>query len=133
MEEKILEYLSRQHWRFEFTPSGLYRTRFEGNNTSLIVHLNLLNLAKSIIIVDSYCPRKVQKAEVERTAATLNTLNLDTLVGCFFIVYKTGEVGFRSSLYYFNSEFQFPMVSNCLEVATITADNRYPEIFGDLA
>lgn len=130
MEDRILHYLSERDWRLEHTPSGLYRMLYKGHNTNLIVHLNLFNVSRSIVIAESYYPEKVPQTELDEMAERLNALNLDTLVGHFFLMCENGEIGFRSSVFFFNAELQLPMVYNCLDVAAVTADQRYAEIFG---
>src|SRR5262245_60576272 len=81
MEEKIIQFLKDKGWQLEKAPVGLYHTRYQGKNTELIVHLNLLNLERSIVLAIAYLPAKVKSHQLNEAAQVLNKLNLKTFFG----------------------------------------------------
>ncbi|BAY64742.1 hypothetical protein NIES22_48420 [Calothrix brevissima NIES-22] len=128
MEEEILQALKTEGWNLEKANNGLYHTRYQGQNTELIVHLNIRNLDKSIILAIAYLPIKVITSQNERVARWLNQLNLKTFFGSFELNYNTGEIAFRTGIFYFNTDLQIPMIVNCLDAAAYAADMDYPSI-----
>lgn len=128
MEEEILRALKTEGWNLEKANNGLYHTHYQGQNAELIVHLNIMNLDKSIILAIAYLPIKVTKSQNERVAKWLNQLNMTTFFGSFELNYTTGEIAFRTGIFYFNTELQVPMIVNCLDAAAYAADMDYPSI-----
>ncbi|MBN3875994.1 MULTISPECIES: YbjN domain-containing protein [unclassified Nostoc] len=128
MDEKILQALKKEGWNLEKANNGLYHTRYHGQNAELIVHLNTTNLEKSIILAIAYLPIKVMQSQNNKVAQFLNQLNLKTFFGSFELNYTTGEIAFRTGIFYFNTDLQMPMIVNCLDAAAYAADMDYPSI-----
>lgn len=128
MEEEILQALKTEGWNLEKAKNGLYHTRYQGQNAELIVHLNIMNLDKSIILAIAYLPIKVIPSQNERVARCLNQLNLKTFFGSFELNYTTGEIAFRTGIFYFNTDLQMFMIINSLDAAAYAADMDYPSI-----
>lgn len=133
MEEEILRALQEKGWNLQKAPNGLYHTRYHGENTDLIVHLNIMNLKNSILLAIVYLPLTVMPNQLDTVAKLLNELNLKTYFGSFEIDYSIGEVAFRTGIFYFNTGFQLPMVINCLNAAVYSADMDYPSILKKIA
>ena len=128
MEEQIIQTLKEKGWNLQKSPNGLYNTRYQGKNTELIVHLNIMNLDKSTLLAIAYLPIKVMSHQTNKVARFLNQLNLKTLFGSFELDYNIGEIAFRTGIFYFNTDFQMSMIINCLDAATYFADSEYPYI-----
>lgn len=128
MEDEIIQNLKENHWNLDKAPNGLYHTRYQGEHTELIVHLNLLNLERSMVLAIAYLPLKIEPHQLNKIARVLNALNLDTFFGSFELDYNIGEIAFRTGIFYFNTEFQMPMALNCLNSAAYFADTGCPSI-----
>lgn len=128
MEEEIILYLQEKGWSFQKADNGVYSTRYKGKNTSLIVHLDIVDLNKSIVLAIAYLPIKVMACQLDRVAILLNEINLKTYFGSFEMDYGIGEVAFRTSVFYFNTSFQLAIVVNCLNATVYSADTYYSEI-----
>ena len=128
MEEKIIQALQKTNWKLDKAPNGLYHTQYQGKNTKLIIHLNILNLDESVLFAIAYLPIKVERHQINKVARFLNELNLDRFFGSFELDYTIGEIAFRTGIYYFNTDFQMPMAFNCLDAAAYFADMNYPSI-----
>lgn len=128
MEGKIIQALQENDWIFDKAPNGLYHTRYQGKNAELIVHLNIMNLERAIVLAIAYLPLKVKPEQRNQVAQVLNKLNLATSFGSFELNYDIGEIAFRTGIFYFNTEFQMPMAVNCLDSAAYSADANYPII-----
>jgi hypothetical protein len=128
MADKIIQNLKENNWNLDKAPNGLYHTRYQGEHTELIVHLNLLNLERSMVLAIAYLPLKIESHQINKVAQTLNALNLDTFFGSFELDYNIGEIAFRTGIFYFNTEYQMSMALNCLNSAAYFADMGYPSI-----
>jgi hypothetical protein len=128
MEESIIQFLKANNWNLDKAPNGLYHTRYQGKNTELIVHLNIMNLELSILLAIAYLPVKIKSHQINEVARFLNALNLKTFFGSFELDYDIGEIAFRTGIYFFNTDFQMPMAINCLRAAAYFADVHYPSI-----
>lgn len=134
MEKEIIHTLKENGWNLEKAPNGLYHTNYSGQNTNLIVHLNLMNLSGNYLLAIAYLPLEVMPNKINTVANFLNELNKKTFFGSFELDYNIGEIAFRTGIFYFNTEFQIQMVINCLDSAVYSADMDYPsilEIVGD--
>jgi hypothetical protein len=128
MVETIIQGLQEAGWNLQRASNGIYYTRYLGKNSELIVHLNILNLDNSTLLAIAYLPIKVMPHQIDKVARFLNELNLKNFFGSFEMDYKIGEIAFRTGIFYFNTEFQMPMVINCLDAAVYSADMDYPSI-----
>jgi hypothetical protein len=128
MEEEMLLYLTERGWNLQKAPNGLYYTCYDGKNAKLTLHLDIVDLKKSILLAIAYLPIKAMPAQLDKVARFLNELNLKTYFGSFEMDYSNGEIAFRAGIFYFNTDFQMPMIINCLNAAAYSADMDYPAI-----
>lgn len=114
IEATIIESLQDEGWNFDKISNGIYQTLYNNDVGKFFLQLNLINFNSSLILGTSYFSKTVTKNFISQATWQLNDINLRISIGSFQVNAKTGEISYRTGIYFFNTPFQMDLVRNIL-------------------